>query len=195
MDHHHQGMDHMGHHHDQMAMESSAPAALDYDYQHQAPLTAHGASNMDHAHMKHGHMDHGTMDSQAMDHSAMGHGSMDHDDMGHMGSMSGHSMMMYFHGGYEEVILFDFWRINTVGGLIGSMIGCFLLAMSYEGLKFLREIILRKNFSAMRSCCSGENDEDHEEAANGAAVNGRNRKSEGSVQTLETSIWSMVRSV
>merc|ERR1719278_2475517 len=50
-----------------------------------------------------------------------------------------HMMKMYFHGGYEEVILFDFWRISTLGGLIGSMIGCFILGILYEGLKFLRE--------------------------------------------------------
>jgi len=34
-------------------------------------------------------------------------------------------MMMYFHGGYTEVILFDFWRIDSVGGLVGSMFACF----------------------------------------------------------------------
>ena len=47
-------------------------------------------------------------------------------------------MMMYFHGGYNETILFDFWRISTLGGLIGSMIGCFLLGILCEGLKFFR---------------------------------------------------------
>merc|ERR1719510_2397139 len=51
-------------------------------------------------------------------------------------------MKMYFHGGYTEVILFDFWRISTLGGLIGSMIGCFILAVLYEGLKFLREFLI-----------------------------------------------------
>ena len=50
-------------------------------------------------------------------------------------------MMMYFHGGYNETILFDFWRISTLGGLIGSMIGCFLLGILYEGLKFFREFL------------------------------------------------------
>jgi len=64
-----------------------------------------------------------------------GHG-MNHDDM----------MKMYFHGGYNEVILFDFWRISSVGGLIGSMIGCFLLGVLYEGLKFFREFLLRQEY-------------------------------------------------
>merc|ERR1719449_527465 len=49
---------------------------------------------------------------------------------------------MYFHGGYHEVILFDFWRISSIGGLIGSMIGCFLLGILYEGLKFFREFLI-----------------------------------------------------
>ena len=51
-------------------------------------------------------------------------------------------MMMYFHGGYNEVILFDFWRISSLGGLIGSMVGCFLLGVLYEGFKFLREYLM-----------------------------------------------------
>merc|ERR1719430_3068266 len=55
-------------------------------------------------------------------------------------------MKMYFHGGYNEVILFDFWRISSVGGLIGSMIGCFLLGVLYEGLKFFREFMLRQQY-------------------------------------------------
>ena len=54
-------------------------------------------------------------------------------------------MMMYFHGGYNEVILFDFWRISTLGGLIGSMIGCFLLGILYEGIKFFREFLINQS--------------------------------------------------
>ena len=63
-------------------------------------------------------------------------------------SSSMHDMMMkmYFHGGYNEVILFDFWRINSIGGLVGSMVGCFLLAVFYEGLKFYREYLFRTSF-------------------------------------------------
>ena len=67
---------------------------------------------------------------------------------GGSGSMSSMDMMMkmYFHGGYDEVILFDFWRINSIGGLVGSMVGCFLLAIFYEGLKFYREYLFRTSF-------------------------------------------------
>lgn len=45
---------------------------------------------------------------------------------------------MSFHFGYNETILFDWWSINNIGGLIGSMIGIFILAMLYEGLKYWR---------------------------------------------------------
>ena len=55
-------------------------------------------------------------------------------------------MKIYFHGGYIEVILFSFWRISSVGGLVGSMIGCFLLGVLYEGLKFFREFMLRLEY-------------------------------------------------
>ena len=60
-------------------------------------------------------------------------------------SGGGHSMMMmYFHGGFNEVILFDFWRINSVGGLVGSMAIIFLMGVCYEGLKALRDALYRK---------------------------------------------------
>ena len=46
---------------------------------------------------------------------------------------------MYFHGGYEEVILFDFWRINTLLGLITSMVACFMFSVFHECLKVYLE--------------------------------------------------------
>merc|ERR1719483_1861378 len=58
-------------------------------------------------------------------------------------------MMMYFHWGYNETILFSFWKISTVGGLIGSMFGIFFLGVLYEGLKFYREFLMRTNYSAV----------------------------------------------
>lgn len=113
----------------------------------------HGAMNhgaVDHSAMNHGGMDHGAMnhDHGTMDHSAMDHAAMDHAAMNH-GSVTPHSVMMAmtFHGGYEETILFDFWRISTVGGLVGSCIGIFLLGILYEGIKFYREFLMAKGFS------------------------------------------------
>merc|ERR1711915_922272 len=78
--------------------------------------------------------------------------SMHHNpDMHHHMGMNHHDgmMKMYFHGGCNEVILFSFWRISTIGGLIGSMIGCFLLGVLYEGLKFFREFMLRQEYRSM----------------------------------------------
>merc|ERR1719220_1672365 len=113
-------------------------------------------------------MDHGSMDHSAMGHHSMGQDSMDHETMNHatmvhapmaheamvhesMKGSSPHMMMMAmtFHGGCTEVILFDFWSISTVGGLIGSMVGCFLLGILYEGLKFYREFLMARGFSAV----------------------------------------------
>ena len=105
-----------------------------------------------------------------------GHGHHDHDDMvgptahgdylyedddgvvaepehvsthGHHGGDGGHGgHAMFFHGGVAEVVLFDFWRINTVGGLIGSMVGLFFLAVAYEGLKALRDYLYSREWES-----------------------------------------------
>jgi len=98
---------------------------------HSATHEDHGVVHEDHAVV---HEDHGVVHDA--DHGALAGGAMKHDDM----------MKMYFHGGYNEVILFSFWRISSVGGLVGSMIGCFLLGVLYEGLKFFREFMLRQEY-------------------------------------------------
>ena len=77
-----------------------------------------GPDMMNHQSMGHDSMDHQGMNHATMDHAAMGHEVMDH---GSMKGGSGHAMMMMsmtFHGGCKEVILFDFWKISTVGGLV-----------------------------------------------------------------------------
>ena len=56
-----------------------------------------------------------------------------------------HTMMqMFFHGGCDEVILFDWWRISTYGGLVASMFACVVLAILYEFLKVYREHVIWK---------------------------------------------------
>ena len=51
---------------------------------------------------------------------------------------------MTFHGGYDEVILFDFWKTtDSVSIFIVSCILLFVMAALYEGLKMLREKLLR----------------------------------------------------
>ena len=70
-----------------------------------------------------------------------------HLTLGH--SMGDMMMMMYFHGGFNEVILFDFWRISTLAGLIGSMVGCFIMGVLYEGIKSYREHWMNGAFHAV----------------------------------------------
>jgi len=45
---------------------------------------------------------------------------------------------MSFHFGTEETVLFDWWTFSTTSGLVYSMIGIFLMATLYEGLKYYR---------------------------------------------------------
>uniref|UniRef100_A0A0N5BN79 Copper transport protein n=1 Tax=Strongyloides papillosus TaxID=174720 RepID=A0A0N5BN79_STREA len=110
MDHsnHH---DHSGHH-DHKMMTTTATTTT------QLPLHDHSGH--------HNHMDHSM--HHGMDHS-MNHG-MDHSNH--------HSMKMWFHGGTNEVILFDFWTINSLSGLIFSCFIIFFSAACYEGLKWFR---------------------------------------------------------
>ena len=91
-------------------------------------------SHHEHAdHMHAGHVDMPTTSPHA------GHSHLDTGDHNH-GSAGGmdHMMKMWFHTGYEETILFESWRISSVGGLLGAMFGIFILALAYEGLKFYR---------------------------------------------------------
>ncbi|CAB4069463.1 SLC31A1 [Lepeophtheirus salmonis] len=81
---------------------------------------------------------HEMMNTKPMDPS---HGSHGHSSQSIM--HNGH-MMMFFHGGYEEVILFDvFWRINTLGGLIWMIVSYLLMLifMTYNSWLCLSVIV------------------------------------------------------
>lgn len=91
----------------------------------------------------------------------MNHMDMDHGDMG-SGNPSGHlhsglemdmnetdrtcagHMLMFFHTGKCEFILFETLRTKDVGGLVGACVAIFALAIVYEGLKVFREMLLQK---------------------------------------------------
>lgn len=45
---------------------------------------------------------------------------------------------MYFYADYTAVVLFEQWDIKSVGAMVGSCIGIFLMAILYEGLKYFR---------------------------------------------------------
>lgn len=78
-----------------------------------------------------------------------GHGQGEEDHSEH-GTVGGHMMMdMTFHFGSMETILFKEWAVSSVGGMVGSVIGIFLIALLYEGLKFLREYLYREHFNAI----------------------------------------------
>lgn len=108
----------------------------------------HMAHSMDHGSMNHGSMDHGSMD-----HGNMNHGSMDHSAGASTDSVCngiGMHMSMTFHTGYCELVLFENWKISSIGGLIGSMIGIAIMAALYEGLKYYREYLFWKTYNALQ---------------------------------------------
>ena len=102
---------------------------------------------------QHHHQHHEMTPSMVQDSHEQAGQHMDHSMMGTHHGVSpamDHMMMMYFHGGYNEVILFDIWRISTLGGLIGSMVGCFILGILYEGVKSYREYWMRGTFQTVK---------------------------------------------
>uniref|UniRef100_A0A8W8LBN6 Copper transport protein n=1 Tax=Magallana gigas TaxID=29159 RepID=A0A8W8LBN6_MAGGI len=72
-------------------------------------------------------------------------------DMGHGMHMSmngsdecGNGMAMFFHTGNCEYILFEGLQTKSVAGMVGACIVIFCLAVLYEGLKVLREYLLKR---------------------------------------------------
>merc|ERR1719432_536463 len=126
-----------------------------------------------------------------MDHAPMAHEATIHESTK---GASPHMMMMAmtFHGGCTEVILFDFWSISTVGGLIGSMVGCFLLGILYEGLKFYREFLMARGFSSVPYNNVAVSAESSEREGDEASVvsSSPNSPPRSSVRVLRTNLFS-----
>ncbi|VDN05586.1 unnamed protein product [Thelazia callipaeda] len=78
----------------------------------------------------HGHSGHASLHNYHMD--VLNSHSMD----GH--HHNGHNMKMWFHAGYEEIILFEFWHIESFYGLLLSCALIFILACLYEAIKWFR---------------------------------------------------------
>lgn len=106
------------------------------------------------------HMNHSsdtdTMHHGSMEHSLQDH-TMDHGATGNVGSgysghagMVHHMMSMAFHGGYNETILFEQWKIDSLSGLLWSMLLIFIMAALYEGLKYYREHLFWKTYNALQ---------------------------------------------
>ncbi|XP_058795678.1 high affinity copper uptake protein 1-like [Phymastichus coffea] len=65
-------------------------------------------------------------------------------------SHAANAMTMTFHGGFCEVVLFDAWKISSLAGLVGSIIGIVIMAALYEGLKYYREYLFWKTYNALQ---------------------------------------------
>uniref|UniRef100_A0A1B6I9I9 Copper transport protein n=1 Tax=Homalodisca liturata TaxID=320908 RepID=A0A1B6I9I9_9HEMI len=92
-------------------------------------------------HSAHGHDHNSMLQTSESPVTQSSHVMMDHSSMMHM---------MTFHFGYNETILFEFWKISSVGGLIGSMFGIFFMAALYEGLKYYREYLFWKTYNSLQ---------------------------------------------
>lgn len=115
-----------------------------HDYTH--PLNHSAGSEMHHDHDgHHGSMEHSLQD-HTMDQGAAAHGA---GHAGHSG-MVHHMMSMAFHGGYNETILFEQWKIDSLSGLLWSMLLIFIMAALYEGLKYYREYLFWKTYNALQ---------------------------------------------
>lgn len=55
-----------------------------------------------------------------------------------------------FHFGCKEVILFDQWNVDSVGGIIASVLVIALMAVFYEGLKYYREYLFWKTYNSLQ---------------------------------------------
>ncbi|KAL5012699.1 hypothetical protein ScPMuIL_011250 [Solemya velum] len=99
--------------------------------------------------MNHSGMDHSGMDHSGMDHSGMDHSGMDHSgmNMGNSTGCNGMGMMMYFHTGNCEYVLFKSLYTTTPGEMVGACIVVFILAALYEGFKVAREELLKRALS------------------------------------------------
>lgn len=59
-------------------------------------------------------------------------------------------LSLQFHFGCKETILFDQWDVDSVGGIIASVLVIILLAIFYEGLKYYREYLFWKTYNALQ---------------------------------------------
>jgi copper transporter 1 len=126
MSHGHHGSHHSGHHSGHV-MKTEGNASTGRHMMTHVPSPSLNQS----AHDLHQHHD-------------SGHGSGQHGNHhGGSNSAGSHDMKMFFHGGYDEVVLFDLWRISSISGLVLSCLFLFVAAVLYEGLKVFRDRLQR----------------------------------------------------
>lgn len=123
---------------------------MGHDHQMPSAAIADDHSGHDHDHHDHGdHAEHGDHGSH-MDHMMSMVVSFIHS----LDSLSADLIQIFvrfqFHFGYKEVILIDQWSIDSIGGLIASMLVIFLMATFYEGLKYYREHLFWKTYNSLQ---------------------------------------------
>ncbi|GMR33157.1 hypothetical protein PMAYCL1PPCAC_03352 [Pristionchus mayeri] len=102
-----------------------------------------GGAHAAHDHGAH-HGERGGMQSGGGDHAMAGH----------------HMMKMWFHGGVDEVILFDWWRTDSCLSLLISCVIIFAMGALYEGVKWFRVYLQmsRERVKMDTTNCHGEYD-------------------------------------
>lgn len=135
-------------HNNMQSMNMNASDGMNHDHSGHHDHSAHQDTTMDTTTIATAAM------NMIMNHSA--HAAASSGDHGNMhGGMHGgtggmHGMSMSFHGGFDETILFDCWKISSLSGLIGSMIGIIIMAALYEGLKYYREYLFWKTYNSLQ---------------------------------------------
>ncbi|XP_055989254.1 high affinity copper uptake protein 1-like [Sorex fumeus] len=73
----------------------------------------------------------------------------------HSNRGSAHTIPMTFYFGYRNVeLLFSGLLIDSAGAMAVAVVAVFLLALGYEGLKRVREVLQRKAQEDLRAMCS-----------------------------------------
>lgn len=90
----------------------------------------------------------GGMHSHGMMTDVTGGGHENHNN--HDPSSMDHMMQMYFHCSSTATVLFEKWTVSSAGAWFGTCLAIFLMAMLYEGLKVLRETLLKRSVVDVR---------------------------------------------
>lgn len=146
----HSGTDHSMHHsnmdHSKMDHSMSGHDNMVHGNISNSNSSMHGNMSKDMDHSMHGGDMSGMSGMSGMDHT--GHG-------GHMGMSGMHmdmpGMKMYFHTGVKEYVLFKDCFTTSEGALFAACVVMFVAGIMYEGIKFLREMLLQKSLQRQMS--------------------------------------------
>ncbi|XP_070581959.1 high affinity copper uptake protein 1-like [Ptychodera flava] len=112
---------------------------------HHMPTGHHHHPTTEHHHMPTGHHHHPTTGHHHMPTGHHHHPTTEHNHDHGGDDSSGHMMAMYFTTGLNFYVLFSDWFVSSTEALIGSCVGIGICAVLYEGLKELRQYLVRRN--------------------------------------------------